>query len=165
MATKPTSKTVLVLAGLLLLSWPSPSRANTLVAPVVVLADETTGDFSYEAVFTASESLIIASWTLNGPPASNVGGIIIADCFCPPTAPGCPLSINEEQVIFNFGSLIDPSRNGTATVHVDLCDGRQFDVSTIITTSRKKAPAVSEWGIASLGLLLLAGLTIKFRGA
>ena len=26
-------------------------------------------------------------------------------------------------------------------------------------------PAVSEWGIASLGLLLLAGLTIKFRGA
>ena len=26
-------------------------------------------------------------------------------------------------------------------------------------------PAVSAWGIASLGLLLLAGLTIKFRGA
>ena len=26
-------------------------------------------------------------------------------------------------------------------------------------------PTISEWGIASLGLLLLAGLTIKFRGA
>ena len=36
---------------------------------------------------------------------------------------------------------------------------------TDCTACEPAVPAVSDWGVASLGLLLLAGLTIKFRPA
>ncbi len=153
---------VSILCGILLLTCSAPSRADTLDAPAKVFADDT-GAFSYDAVFTASDPVIIAGFEINGPPANNVNiGIIIADCFCPPTFPGCPVVPAVPFVIPVAGSLLDVSQDGTVTVQVFICDGETFEVKTIITHFSPPVPAVSEWGMASVVLLLLTGLTIKF---
>lgn len=161
---KPTTKTVLVLAGLLLLSCSVPSRANSLDAPAVVEADKT-GAFSYDAVFTARDNtVLIAGFTIIGPPANNVDtGTLIADCFCPPSAPGCSVDPSSREFVISVaGSLLDPLQNGTVTIQVDLCGGQTFRVTTTVIPHVQPVPTLSEWGMVVLTLLLLVGITIRF---
>ena len=154
-----TTTRALILTGLLSLFCSLPSRANTLDAPAVVEADGT-GAFSYEAVFTASEFVVIGSTSVYGPPENNVDvGVIIGDCFCPPQG-GCFVDPLEEFVIHVAGSLLDPLQNGSVTVGVILCGGPSFQTTTMITFTLPPVPILSEWGMVVLTLLLLVGGSI-----
>ena len=160
---------VAVLSGILLLCCSAPARAISLDAPTGVQADPN-GAFSYNAKFTAQAPVIIAGFEIAGLPANNVdNGVFIADCFCPPFATGCPVNPGVPFVIPVSGSLLDPSKDGSVSVAVFLCGGGSFVVNTTIlhhtivpTTVPTTVPTLSVWGMASLVLVLLAGLTIKF---
>lgn len=144
------------------LSCPGFAAANTLDAPnpVEAAAD---GSFSYEAVFTASDDVVIQGFTLIGLNEDNVNfGIILADCFCPPGG-GCPVAMGEEFLIPVGGSLLDPAQPGLVTVSVQLCTGESFEVETTITPfDGESVPTTSTWGLVVLCLsLAVAG---KLRG-
>ena len=97
------------------------------------MADKT-GAFSYEAVFTAKDPVIIGTYEVCGLPDDNIVlACTHADCFCPPPPEfGCPLEPGEELVMHASSSLLNPSENGYVTVHVYLCDGGRFQVTTTV---------------------------------
>ncbi len=150
-----------VVAGLFLVTCSAPSRAHTFVAPTEVQADAT-GAFSYNAVFTVSSPVTIVGWTIT--PGSNtlVFGLsaapIVFDCFC---GPGCPAVPGTPFLISVSGSLVNRDQKGTFTVEVLLRDGETFEVTTTIKPFLP-IPALSEWGIVVLTLLLLVGIKIRF---
>ena len=124
-------RSAIAVVSVCLLAGMAAARAITLDAPVLVVADET-GAFSYEAVFTAKEAVIVATWAMF-PEANVVGGGWIADCFCPPPDDdGCPFDTGEELVIPVDGSLRNPLESGTVTVHVGICDSGGLQVTTTV---------------------------------
>ncbi len=102
-------RSAIAVVSVCVLGGVAPARANTLDAPAVVMADKT-GAFSYEAVFTAKDPVIIAMYEVCGLPDDNiVFDCSHADCFCPPPDDdGCPFDPGEELVIYVDGSLLNP---------------------------------------------------------
>jgi formylglycine-generating enzyme required for sulfatase activity len=95
------------------------------------MADKT-GAFSYVAVFTAKDPVIIGTYEVCAFPGDNIVGCCThADCFCPPTW-GCPLAPGEELVMQASCSLLNPSENGYVRAYVYLCSGERFQVTTTV---------------------------------
>ncbi len=124
------SRSAIAVVSVCVLWGAAPARANTLDVPRVVVADKT-GAFSYKAVFTVKDPVILAGAGVEWTPEDNiVGQPWHGDCLC--HVPGCDYDAGEEIVLSVYGSLRNPSENGTVRVWFAFCYTESFYATTTV---------------------------------
>lgn len=129
---------IMALTSMLLL--PVTTLAHVLAAPDSAEAN-VDGTFSVRAVLTVGPGpAIIAAHEWYG--VTNIGGGIVADCFC---FPGCPLEEGETFEVPAKGALTDPRAPGVLEFGVEFCNGPSLLARTRILPNPATAVEIGTW--------------------